>query len=525
MARAQVLCCNKSVLGLLRFNRVASLMPRVHFMQIRRKCEQKGVVIGLYLKDGEKAPQLTPNGEKFDDRVAGKITELIKETNMDGELGKGRMFNNLDKEYSSVVVVGLGKEGIGYDAEEAIDAGMENTRVAAAVGTRSLQLQGASHVAVDGMEYPEQAAEGAAMAVWRYNANMRKSRRIEVPKVELYGSADVDAWTRGLFKAESQNLARRLSETPANQMTPSTFAQATIDSLCPCGVTVEVRSMDWIEEQRLNSFLMVAKGSCEPPLVLEINYTGSSPDDKPLLFIGKGLTFNSGGLSLKPKNGMDVFRADVSGAAAVVATVRAAAALSLPINVTAVLPLCENMPSGMAVKPGDVITLINGKTVCIKSVSSAGAVMLADPMLYAQNIHKPKMIVDLGTHAKGVAYGLGASATGLWTNNTMLWQQFEKAGSITGDRVWRFPLWQHFKRLVEPNLTYDICNVGRGPASSCLTAALLHKMVPCLDWVHLDTRGTGLTVEDGVPPYLLRDRMSGRPTRTLIQFLHQMACK
>lgn len=525
MARTQATCYGKSIMGLLRYNRIVSFKPSVHYLQLRTKCEMTGIVLGVYEKEGDKDPQLSPNGEKFDDRVGGKITELVRETGMTGKLGKGRMFSNLDKEFSTIAVVGLGKEGASYDSEEVIDVGMENARVASAVGARVLQLQGAQNVFVDSMEYPEQAAEGAAMAVWRYNANKRKNYRTHVPKLEMYGSADVDAWTRGLFKAESQNLARRLSDTPANQMTPSIFAQAAIDALCPCGVSVEVRSMDWIEAQGLNSFLMVAKGSCEPPIILEIMYCGSSPEEKPLLLMGKGLTFNSGGLCLKGKRFLDAYRASVSGAACVVAAIRAAAALSLPINVSAVLPLCENMPSGMAAKPGDVITLLNGKTLCIKNTALAGTVLMADPMLYAQNVLKPKLLVDVGTHCRGVVYGLGASSTGLFTNNTSLWKQFKKAGSLTGDRMWRLPLWKYFKHLIQPNVTYDLCNMGRGPASSCLAAALLYALVPCLDWVHLDTRGTGMLALHGVPPYLLKNRMTGRPTRTLIQFLYQMACK
>ncbi|EDW01089.1 GH21239 [Drosophila grimshawi] len=500
-------------------------VPWMHYCQVRGKCESSGIVIGLYLKEGEKDPQLSPNGEKLDDRVGGKISALVRETGMNGKLGRGRMFSNVDKEFASIVVVGLGREGIGYDAEEVLDVGMENARIAAAVGARALQYQGVQSVYVDSMEYPEQAAEGASMAVWRYNVNKRKHRRLAIPKLELYGSTDVDAWTRGLFKAESQNLARRLSDTPANQMTPSIFAQAAIDALCPCGVTVEVRTMDWIEEQALNSFLMVAKGSCEPPLILEISYRGTSPDDRPLQLMGNGLTFNSGGLCLKHKNSLHMQRGALTGAACCVAAIRAAAALSLPINVSALLPLCENMPSGMAAKPGDVITLLNGKTLCIKDTSNAGTVMLADPLIYAQTTQKPRLLVDVGAHNTGVQFGLGSSSTGLWTNSSDLWKQFRKAGSLTGDRVWRMPLWKHFKDLIEPNKTYDMCNKGRGPASSCLAAALLHSIVACADWVHLDTRGTGMLGKAGVPPYLLRDSMTGRPTRTLIQFMYQMACK
>ncbi|XP_064538195.1 cytosol aminopeptidase [Drosophila montana] len=492
------------------------------------KCDDsavvKGVVVGVYTKEGDREPKLTSSGEKFDDRAQGKISELVRETNMKGDLGKGLVFMNVDPEFSAVAVVGLGQEGAGFNDLEMIDEGMENARVAAGVGARALQLQGVTDVFVDSMEYPEQAAEGSALAIWRYNSNRRKQDRTHIPKLELYDSPDVDAWTRGLFKAESQNLARRLSDAPANQMTPTIFAQSTVDALCPCGVSVDIRSMDWIEENHLNSFLMVAKGSCEPPVVLEINYCGTAPEDKPILLLGKGLTYNSGGLCLRPKNCMQIYRGCMAGAAVCVATIRAAAALSLPLNISAVLPLCENMPSGMAVKPGDVVTLLNGKTLGIKDVSKAGVVVMADPLIYAQANFKPRLVVDIATLGKGVCCGLGGSAAGIFSNSNFVFKQFEKAGGLTGDRLWRLPLWNYFKRLISPNITYDLSNRGRGPASSCIAAAVLHELVPCVDWAHIDIRNVGMLTRYAPLPYLLRDRMTGRPTRTIIQFLYQMAC-
>ncbi|KAH8398232.1 hypothetical protein KR222_009066 [Zaprionus bogoriensis] len=487
-------------------------------------CIVKGVVVGVYSKEGDKEPKLTSSGEKFDDRAQGKISELVRETGMKGDLGKGLVFMNVDAEFGAVAVVGLGQEGAGFNDLEVIDEGMENARVAAGVGARALQMQGATDVFVDSMEYPEQAAEGSALAIWRYNSNRRKQNRTLIPKLELYDSPDVDAWTRGLFKAESQNLARRLSDAPSNQMTPTIFAQSTVDALCPCGVSVEIRSMDWIEENHLNSFLMVAKGSCEPPVVLEITYCGTAPEDKPILLLGKGLTYNSGGLCLRPKDCMHMYRGCMAGAAVCVATIRAAAALSLPLNVSAVLPLCENMPSGMALKPGDVVTLLNGKTLGIVDVSKAGTVVMADPLLYAQSNFKPRLVVDIATLGYGVCCGLGGSAAGIFSNSNFVYKQFEKAGSLTGDRVWRLPLWNYFKQLIMPNMTFDMSNRGRGPASSCIAAAVLHELVPCVDWAHLDIRNVGLLTRYNPLPYLLKDRMTGRPTRTIIQFLYQMAC-
>ncbi|XP_002015961.2 cytosol aminopeptidase [Drosophila persimilis] len=512
----------RSTLGVLRLR--GAVPWSLRYQQVRFKCEDmRGVVVGLYEQDSGK-PKLTEGGDEFDRLGHGMLADLVRESGLKGELGKGRLYHNVGKEYNCLALVGLGREGAGYNHEEVIDEGMENVRVCTAVGARALQLQGCSEVHVDAMGYAEQAAEGAALAVWRYNNNRRKRNRTHIPKLELYQSSDTEGWTRGLFKAESQNLARRLCDTPANQMTPSIFAQATVDALCPCGVTVEVRSINWIEEKNLGSFLTIAKGSCEPPLLLEISYCGTAPEDKPVLLVGKGLTFHSGGLCLKPKTGMDEYRGGVSGAALVVATMRAASALSLPINLSAVLPLCENLPSGMAVRPGDVVTLLNGRTMRVMDPDVAGTVMLADPLLYGQAAFKPRLVVDAGAVARGVTSGLGGSATGVWTNNSFLWKQFQKAGGYTGDRLWRLPLWQYFKDLVTKFGTVDMCNKGRGPASSCLAAAVLHEMVPCSDWVHLDTHGTGMLAKDGVPPYLLKNRMSGRPTRTLIQFLYQLAC-
>lgn len=499
-------------------------VPRVFSSDACASRVLKGLVIGVYQKEGEKDPKLTSTGEKFDDRVNGKISELIKETNITGKLGVGKVFNNIDPEFRSVAVIGVGREGAGFNELEMLDEGMENVRVAAGVGARSLQYQGVSEILVDTMEYPEQAAEGSSLAIWRYHDNKKKAERMLIPKLDIYDSPDVDAWTRGLFKAEAQNLARRLSDTPANQMTPTAFAQAAVDALCPCGVTVEIRTMEWIEQNRLNSFLMIAKGSCEPPVILEISYCGTAPEDKPILLLGKGMTFNSGGLCLRPCKGMDEYRGAMAGAAVVVAAIRAAAALSLPVNISAVIPLCENMPSGMAVKPGDVVTLLNGKTLAIRDTDKAGVAVMADPLLYAQSTYKPRLVVDVATLGMGVVKGLGGGAAGIFSNSHYIWKQFQKAGSLTGDRVWRLPLWQYYKRLVTNHISFDISNDGKGPASSCLAAAVLHEMVPCVDWAHLDIRGVGMLTKYGTIPYLLRGRMTGRPTRTLIQFLYQMAC-
>ncbi|KAH8379607.1 hypothetical protein KR009_006041, partial [Drosophila setifemur] len=502
-----------------------------HVNSVRFSCGEsrsgRGLVVGLYQKEGDKDPKLTPSGEKINDRLQGKLTELICETKMTGHLGKGKIFNNVDNEFRSLAIVGVGLEGIGFNELEMLDEGMENVRIAAGVGASSLQEVGCTEVFVDGMDYAEQAAEGAALSIFRYTDTLSKRNRPIMPKLDLFDSPDMEAWTRGIFKAEAQNLARRLADAPANCMTPTLFAQATVDALCPCGITVEVRTMEWIEQQRLNSFLMIAKGSCEPPVLMEISYCGTNPEDKPILFVGKGLTFNSGGINLRTCQGyeaMHEFRGCMSGASACVAMMRCCAALSLPINVCCILPLCENMPSGMACKPGDVVTLLNQKSLAVRDLDKPGVVVLADPLLYGQITYKPRLVVDVGTIGLGVKKAFGGGATGIFSNSHYIWKQFQSAGALTGDRVWRLPLWNYYKKQITDEMGYDISNNGRGLACSCLAAAVLHELVPCVDWAHLDTRGTAMLTKFGMIPYLGERRMTGRPTRTLVQFLYQMAC-
>lgn len=310
-------------------------------------------------------PRLSRAGEFYDTKTEGRLQDLIRDCQLTGELGRYKLFSALENEFSTVCVVGLGKEGAGYSELENLEEGLENARIAAGVGSRKLSDHGCTQIFVDSMDYPESAAEGSALAIWRYQENKSKANRKLIPKLELYESAETDSWTRGLFKGNAQNLARTLTDAPANQLTPTSFAQATVDALCSCGVNVEIKNQDWIESQGLNTFLAVAKGTCEPPVYVEISYTGDDKSDKPVLLAAPGITFNSGGLNLNSKDQLEKYRACMAGGAAIVAAIRAAAALSLPINIVGVIPLCENMPSGMAFKPGDVVCAMNGRSIMV----------------------------------------------------------------------------------------------------------------------------------------------------------------
>lgn len=511
--------------------RIHLFRPRISSLQnIRKFCaddsssgsvtEKKGIILGVYEENGELVP--TKSTAKFNEALNGRLMELVKAAGWSLRKGEGHVFNNLNKEFWSVAVVGLGPEKAGYNELEAIDEGLENARQAAARGAQLLKKQGVARILVEGLGYPEQAAEGSALAIWRYQEF--KTHKKIIPTLELFDDPDHESFQRGLFKAESQNLARRLGDTPANFMTPLHFAQETVNELCPCGIKVQVHDKDWIEERKFNAFLTVARGSCEPPVMLEVSYCGGPQDQKPILMVGKGITFDSGGLCLKKCKGMERYRADMCGAAAIVAAIRAASALSLPINIEAIIPLCENMPSGMAMKCGDIVMGMNGKSIMITDTDNEGRLVMADALVYGQATHKPRLIIDVASLTPGVVRALGSSASGVFCNSQTLWSQVRKAGVITGDRVWRLPLWKFYSKKVTRFRSHDVDNKGLGKGSSCLGAAFLNEFINCVDWIHFDITGVGFQSNHKVYPYLTKNRVTGRPTRTLIQLLYQLSC-
>uniref|UniRef100_A0A480MHS5 Cytosol aminopeptidase n=1 Tax=Sus scrofa TaxID=9823 RepID=A0A480MHS5_PIG len=294
----------------------------------------KGLVLGIYSKEKEDdAPQFTSAGENFDKLVSGKLREILNISGPPLKAGKTRTFYGLHEDFSSVVVVGLGKKGAGVDDQENWHEGKENIRAAVAAGCRQIQDLEIPSVEVDPCGDAQAAAEGAVLGLYEYD-ELKQKKKVVV-SAKLHGSGDQEAWQRGVLFASGQNLARHLMETPANEMTPTRFAEVIEKNLKSASskTDVHIRPKSWIEEQEMGSFLSVAKGSEEPPVFLEIHYKGS-PDasDPPLVFVGKGITFDSGGISIKASANMDLMRADMGGAATICSTIVSAAKLDLPIN-------------------------------------------------------------------------------------------------------------------------------------------------------------------------------------------------
>ncbi|CAD0201606.1 unnamed protein product [Chrysodeixis includens] len=260
-----------------------------------------------------------------------------------------------------------------------------------------------------------------------------------------------------------------------------------------------------------------------PARVRRCSYRGAKPSAPPVLLAAKGVTFDSGGLCLKECHTMTENRGSMAGAAVVFAALKIIAKLKVPINVQAVVPICENMVSGQCMKVGDVVKALNGLSIQIEHTDMEGRLMMADALVYGQALYKPALVIDVATFTQGVLMATGGGAFGVFSNSERAWKAVRGAGAYTGDRAWRFPLWQYFQHQITNDPSVDLRNKGAGRATPCLGAAFLRNFV-CSEWVHMDITGVGKVAHLG-PPYLHPRRMAGRPARTLAALLRALANK
>ena len=308
----------------------------------------------------------------------------------------------------------------------------------------------------------------------------------------------------------------RLADTPANLCTPA-FLCEEARNIAKNHEKVSATTLEKPELEALGmgGLLGVAQGSAVPPAMIELRYDGGANDDAPVLLVGKGITFDAGGISLKPAAKMGDMIYDMSGAASVLAVVQAVADLALPINLVAIAPACENLPSGTALKPGDIITTYSGRTVEVQNTDAEGRLILADGLTKALE-HKPQLIIDVATLTGACVVALGSTYTGLFANRDDLAEKLLEAGKKTGDLAWRMPLHSDYTELMQSSYA-DLANVSavRGAGAST-AAAFLETFVEGTPWAHLDIAGTANTSG--------KDHAStGRPVALLVEFLRAFA--
>jgi leucyl aminopeptidase len=320
---------------------------------------------------------------------------------------------------------------------------------------------------------------------------------------------------RGVATAEAAVLVRDLCNHPSNVMTPTKIANEAKAIAKEQSLTLKILEQKDIEKLGMGALLGVARGSHEPPKFIILEYKGSKKkDDRPVVLVGKTITFDTGGISLKPAENMEHMKADMTGGAEVLASIRAAARLKLPLHLISILPVAENMPGGRAMKPGDVVTTLSGKTVEVQNTDAEGRLILADALAYATR-YKPAALIDIATLTGACVVALGQFAIGMFGTDTGVKESVRKAGLRAGERVWEMPLWDEYFEQLRSDVA-DMRNIG-GRGGGMITAALfLSKFVGDCPWVHLDIASTDWSERERA--YVPKGP-SGIGTRLLIQYL------
>lgn len=324
---------------------------------------------------------------------------------------------------------------------------------------------------------------------------------------------------QGAAIAGGMDLAKDLGNLPPNICTPTYLANTARSIAKAHKLKVEVLGRKQLEALKMGSFLAVTKGTEEPPQFIVLQYQGAAGLAKskqaPVVLVGKGITFDSGGISLKPGEGMDEMKYDMCGAASVLGAIQAAAEMKLKLNVVAIVPTCENMPSGRATKPGDVVTSMSGQTIEVLNTDAEGRLILCDALTYAERF-KPAAVVDVATLTGACIIALGHVNSGLYARNDGLADELLKAGKVTLDTAWRMPLDEPYQEQLHSNFA-DIANIGGRPAGSVTAACFLARFTDKYDWAHLDIAGTAWKSGGKAKG------ATGRPVPLLTQFLIQRA--
>ncbi len=368
-------------------------------------------------------------------------------------------------------------------------------------------------------------AEGAYLSLYKFDKYLteKKDDKFKIQEISIFDSDEINI--KGIKKelqevkviCEATYLARELSNAPSNEIYPESLAQAAKHSADKFGYKATIWDKKKIEKEGFGGLLAVNSGSTREPRFIILEYNTNHKNLDTIVLIGKGITFDSGGISIKPSSGMSEMKMDMAGAAAVIGTMEAATRLKLPIHLVGLIPATENLPSGSAMKPGDIIKHYGGKTSEVDNTDAEGRLILADVIAYAAN-YKPKAVIDLATLTGACVVALGQHATGMFGNDDELMAKIKTAGEKTFERVWQLPLFDEYEKQIKSDVA-DVKNVGGKWAGAITAAWFLKKFIPKdskFKWVHLDIAGTAILEE--AKPYTPKGG-SGEGVRLLIEFL------
>jgi len=479
------------------------------------------VVVGVFDHRKLSAPAID-----IDRASDGYLSEILRGGDMDGKAGSTLLLHKVPHILADrVLLIGLGKEREFHE---------KAYRDAIGCAVKTLHDTGSMEAVVYLSEIPvrkrdvmwniEQATLSAHATLYRFDSMKSKSdeRRRPLKRLTFAVSrrgelnAGEQGLARGLAIGHGIHLAKDLGNTPSNVCTPEYLASQAQNLAKTYGFGCEILDEKACEKLAMGSFLSVGKGSDKPPRFIVLKHDGGKKGDKPVVLVGKAITFDAGGISLKPPAEMDEMNYDMSGGGAVLGAFRAIGEMGLKLNVIGLVPSCENMPDARANKPGDIVTSMSGQTIEILNTDAEGRLILCDALTYAERF-EPDAVIDLATLTGACVIALGSHPSALFSNHDPLAREIEHAADESWDRVWRMPLWDDYQEQLKSSLA-DMANIGGRPAGSITAACFLSRFAKKYHWAHLDIAGTAY--KGG------REKGStGRPVSLLVHFLLNRAQK
>jgi leucyl aminopeptidase len=487
------------------------------------------VVVGVF-----EARKLSPSAERIDKAANGYLSDILRRGDMNGKTGSSLLLHNVPStSCERVLLIGLGKQK--QFSEKEYSTSIRTT-------IKALTESGAADATLFLNEIPVKERS----LVWKirqataliletdYRFEQFKSKKQDarhslqklsfaVDDLDQQHAAE-EGLAQGLAIGEGVTLARTLGNLPGNICTPTYLATTALKLAKEHAIECQVLERADMEKLGMHSLLSVAKGSHQAPKLIVLNYRAapsgknagknSGKHPKPLVLVGKGITFDSGGISLKPGEGMDEMKFDMCGAASVLGTLKAVAQMKLPIDLTVIVPTTENMPGGAASKPGDIVSSMSGQTIEILNTDAEGRLILCDALTYAERFD-PETVIDVATLTGACVIALGHVASGLFANDDSLAQDLLQAGEESLDRAWQMPLWDDYQDLLKSNFA-DMANIGGRAAGSVSAACFLSRFTEKFKWAHLDIAGTAWKsgAEKGA---------TGRPVPLLAHYLLKRA--
>ena len=451
------------------------------------------VVVGVF--DSRK---LTLPAELIDKAAGGYLSDIVRRGDMEGKAGSTLLLHNVPGTLCDrVLLVGLGKEKDFREKEfgsavrtavktlnetGAFDASIFLTELAVRRRSIGWRIRQTAMIALD--------------ATYKFDQFKSKKDDVRRPLRKLTLSVErrnelaaaEEALNQGIAIADGMALTKTLGNLPPNICHPTYLAEQAQAMATEFGLTCEVLERSEMEALGMNALLAVARGAHQPPKLIVLHYKGGRASEKPVVLVGKGVTFDTGGISLKPAAEMDEMKYDMCGAASVLGTIKAVARMALPINLTVIVPATENMPGGNATRPGDIVTAMSGQTIEILNTDAEGRLILCDALTYAERFN-PETIIDVATLTGACVVALGNIATGLFANKDGLARDLLDAGEEAHDRAWHMPLWDDYQELLKSPFA-DMGNIGGRWGGAITAACFLSRFTKKHDWAHLDIAGT-----------------------------------